>query len=164
MRGLYLTSVTLHLLAAVYWLGGMWFLALVAAPVMRRDLGEAERGRLFQGVGRRFRLHGMLAFAVLLVTGLMNLSLRGWLRPEVLGAADFWASPLGHALAAKLGLVLLMFLLTGAHDSLLGAQTAPDASPERNERRRRAAVWLARGNAVIGLVIVYFAVRIVRGG
>lgn len=163
MRGLYLTSVTLHLLAAVYWLGGMWFLALVAAPVMRRDLSEEQRGRLFQGIGRRFRLHGMLAFAVLLVTGLSNLYLRGWLRPEVLGAAGFWATPLGHALAGKLGLVLVMFLLTGAHDSLLGALAA-DASPERNERRRRAAVWMARLNAVLGLVIVYFAVRLVRGG
>ncbi|MGH9379305.1 MAG: DUF4149 domain-containing protein [Thermoanaerobaculia bacterium] len=164
MRGLYLTSVTLHVLAALYWLGGMWFLALVAAPVLRRDLEPEQRALVLQKVGHRFRFHGWLALAVLLVTGVANLQLRGWLRPEVIGEASFWASPLGHALAGKLGLVLVMFCLAGIHDFLLGPLASPGTPAERRQQIRRAAVWVARLNAVAGLVLVYFAVRLARGG
>ena len=35
MQELYYLSVTLHLLAALSWLGGIFFLALVGAPVLR---------------------------------------------------------------------------------------------------------------------------------
>lgn len=172
MRGLYLTSVTLHVLAALYWLGGMWFLALVAAPVLRRELAPEQRALVFQQVGHRFRFHGWLALAVLLVTGVANLQLRGWLRPEVMGEADFWASPLGHALAGKLGMVLVMFALAGIHDFLLGPLASPDhpaspggaPPPDKRRQLRMAAVWVARFNAVAGLVLVYFAVRLARGG
>lgn len=164
MRELYLTSVTLHVLAALYWLGGMWFLALVAAPVLRRDLAPEQRALVFQKVGHRFRFQGWLALAVLLVTGVANMQLRGWLRPEVMGEAGFWASPLGHALAGKLGMVLVMFALAGIHDFLLGPLASPETPPDRRQQLRRAAVWVARINAVAGLVLVYFAVRLARGG
>lgn len=164
MRGLYLTSVTLHVLAALYWLGGMWFLALVAAPVLRRDLAPEQRALVFQKMGYRFRFQGWLALAVLLVTGVANLQLRGWLRPEVMGEADFWARPLGHALVGKLGMVIVMFALAGIHDFLLGPLASPETPPERRQQLRKAAVWVARINAVAGLVLVYFAVRLARGG
>ena len=36
MPGLYWLSVTVHVLAAMLWLGGTFFLAAVGAPVLRK--------------------------------------------------------------------------------------------------------------------------------
>src|SRR5690554_4486628 len=48
---LYHLNVTLHVLAALLWLGGMFFLAVVGAPVLRKVEPAALRARLFQELG-----------------------------------------------------------------------------------------------------------------
>jgi putative copper resistance protein D len=54
MRNLYLLNVTLHVLAALLWLGGMFFFALVGAPVLRRLEPAALRARIFAEPGQAF--------------------------------------------------------------------------------------------------------------
>jgi uncharacterized membrane protein len=76
---LYWISVSLHVLAALFWLGGMFFLALVGAPLLRKVEPASLRAELFRDLGARFRLAGWIAIAVLLTTGLLNLQLRGLL-------------------------------------------------------------------------------------
>ena len=164
MRALYLTSVTLHVLATLYWLGGTWFFALVAAPILRREVEEPARRRVFQAIGRRFQVHGHAAFLLLVLTGLYNLYARGWLRPEVLGSGAFWGSPLGHSLAAKLVLVVVVFTLNGVHNSISRGLAGADPDTPETVRRRRLALGLARAAALLGLLLVVFAVRVARGG
>lgn len=85
---LYHLNVTVHLLAALFWLGGMLFLALVGAPALR-GLDDPElRGRLFADIGRRFRRAGWWAIGVLLVTGTLNLHFRRLLDAYEPGASD----------------------------------------------------------------------------
>jgi copper resistance protein D len=55
---LYYAAVTAHLLAALLWLGGMFFLGVVGAPVLRRVEPPALRQRLFHELGTRFRSVG----------------------------------------------------------------------------------------------------------
>lgn len=86
MRTLSLLNMTLHVLAAMLWLGGMLFLAVVGAPVLR-GLEPALRARLFHQLGVAFRRAGWIAIAVLLATGVLNLHFTGVLRPASLGAA-----------------------------------------------------------------------------
>src|SRR5690606_8596520 len=83
MTGLYLTSVTIHVLAALLWLGGMFFLAAVGAPVLRKVEPPSLRAELFQKLGEQFRRVGWAAIGVLIVTGIINLYFRGLLRAEV---------------------------------------------------------------------------------
>jgi copper resistance protein D len=73
----------LHVAAAITWIGGMLFIALVVVPVTRGLEDVALRRRLVQATGRRFRVVGWLALGVLVATGLVNLALR----PELLGAS-----------------------------------------------------------------------------
>lgn len=165
MGGLYFASVTLHVLAALFWLGGMFFLALVGAPVLRKVEPAAVRAQLFQQLGRQFRLVGWLAIAVLVVTGVLNLQLRGVLQWELLGSDAFWATRYGQSLAWKLGTVILMITVSAVHDFVDGpkASRLAPGTPAALRARRRAA-WMARLNAVAGVVLVIAAVRLARGG
>lgn len=165
MSALYWINVTVHVLAALLWLGGMFFLAAVGAPVLRRIDDARLRRDLFQRLGARFRSVGWAAIGVLLVTGVLNLHYRGVLRGEILLDSGFWTTPYGRALALKLATVTLMLTIQGVHDFLHGprAGRAEPGSAEGLGMRRRAAL-LARVNALVGIVLVYAAVRLARGG
>jgi uncharacterized membrane protein len=54
----------LHVAAAITWIGGMLFIALVVVPVTRGLEDVALRRRLVQATGRRFRVVGWLALGV----------------------------------------------------------------------------------------------------
>lgn len=157
--------VTLHVLAALLWLGGMFFLGVVGAPVLRAIEPAALRQRLFHLLGVRFRTVGWIAIAVLVTTGAIMLRARGLLAwSGVLGSAAFWRTPLGVALAFKLGSVVTMIAVSAVHDFLVGpaASRAEAGSAQAIALRRRAAL-LARLNALVGLVLVVAAVRLARG-
>ena len=165
MRALYLANVAVHILAAMFWLGGMFFLGAVGAPALRALEPAALRQRVFQQLGVRFRRAGWWAIAILLITGTLNLYFRGWLDWRVLGSADFWRTPLGHALAFKLLAVAAMIVVSSVHDFVLGprAGRAPPGSPLAISLRTHAA-HLARLNALLGVVVVVAAVMLARGG
>jgi uncharacterized membrane protein len=163
---LYYANVTIHVLAAILWLGGMFFLGVVGAPVLRAIEPPSLRQQLFQELGTRFRSIGWWAIAVLIVTGIVNLQYRGWLRWDgVFGSPSFWRTGLGHALAAKLIIVVLMLSISAFHDFIHGprAGRATPESPESVAYRRRAATF-GRINAILGVILIIAAVRLGRGG
>lgn len=158
--------VTLHLLAAMLWLGGMFFLALVGAPILRALEPPSLRQRLFHELGLRFRAVGWWAIGVLLITGVFLLQFRGLLRwSGVLGDPAFWGTSFGRALAAKLLAVALMIAVSFAHDFIVGPEAGrvTAGTPRAIALRRRAAL-MARANAVAGILLVLAAVRLARGG
>lgn len=162
---MYYLNVSLHVLAAIFWLGGMFFLAVVGAPVLRGIDPPALRARLFGELGRRFRAVGWGLIGVLLVTGVLNLRFLGLLDPDVLASSDFWATSLGRALLWKLVAVGAMLLFSAMHDFVLGpAASRLQAGSAEAGRARRWASWLARLNALAGIGVVLAAVRLARGG
>lgn len=165
MSSLYMLNVTIHVLAAMVWLGGMLFLAAVGAPVLRRIEPEELRARLFREIGVRFRWAGWVCIGVLVVTGILNLHFRGIVHEAVMGSPGFWGSPYGRSLAAKLAAVTAMIGISGIHDFVDGprASRLAPGSPEALAYRRRAAL-LGRANALLGVVVVWVAVRLARGG
>lgn len=133
-----LAARSLHVLAAVVWIGGMLFIALVLVPVMRRLGDPALRARLVHETGMRFRTVGWIALGLLLASGLVNL----WMRPYLLAVPRF------HV---KLGLVVLALALSAVHDFVLGPRAgAPGADPALRVR----ASWIARANVLVVLAIV----------
>ena len=127
-----------HVLAAITWVGGMLFVALVLVPVMRAQTDAALRARLLHQVGVRFRTVGWAALVLLLATGLLNL----WLWPYLLALPRFqW----------KLSLAALALVLSVVHDFVLGPRAgAPGADPALRVR----ASWIARVNVVVVLIVV----------
>lgn len=164
MRFLYLANVSVHVLAALVWLGGMFFLALVGAPVLRAVENAELRQRLFDQLGYRFRSVGWMALGVLFVTGLVNLHFRGALSLAVWSDPNWLRSSFGITLIIKLAAFVVMLVVEGYHDFVLGprAGRVQAGSPESLALRRQASLY-ARISAIAGLIIVLAAVRLARG-
>jgi uncharacterized membrane protein len=160
---IYNVLVYLHLFAALLWLGGMFFLGLVGAPVLRSIESVEMRQRLFNDLGVRFRNVGWAAIAVLLLTGMSILEVRGIFRSGAFVDAAFWRTPFGMALAVKLAMVASMVALSAYHDFALGP-AAGRATPGSSEALslRRKATMTARVSALLGLVLLYAATLLAR--
>lgn len=162
MRTLYFTLVTLHILAAITWIGGVLFIALVGAPALRH-VEPTLKTALWEAIGIRFRWVGWGAVILLLLSGIWLLWYRGWLAWSLLSSRAFWGAGVGLALGWKLGMVALMLVLSLVHDVALSPSRARalDARPDGAAIRRRV-VLLARVGAIAALGVVVAAVRLVR--
>ena len=64
----------LHMLATVVWLGGLAALSILVIPSARRSLETGAYSRLLEGIQRRLDPLGWLCLAVLVGTGLFQMS------------------------------------------------------------------------------------------
>lgn len=148
----YLILVTLHVLAAVVWIGGMLFLGVVLTPVLRGH-PPAERAALLRAVGRRFLKIAWTALAVLLLTGPILWSVRA-----------FQVTP---TLGAKLVLVAVILYLSVVHDFSLGPrlvdQLERGGEGEETARLRRQVAFLARLNTFLAVAVLILGVTVSRG-
>ena len=167
MRGLYLLSVWLHILAAAVWIGGIVFLSLVLVPVSRNPDYRSVASSIIQGTGIRFRVVGWICLSVLILSGVFNLYYRGF------GFIGFFRGLLGQGsfgtvLTIKLLLVSIILLISAIHDFLIGPKAmslwqADPTSPEAL-RLRRLASLIGRANLILALLVVALGVVLVRGG
>jgi len=145
MRGVYLASVWIHILAAMTWVGGMLAFVLMVMPYFRHQ-PEAARTAFMEWFGPRFGAVSWICLAVLAATGTFNLWVRGvrlddFLRPE-------WrATTFGHLLLIKLVLVVTVAAVSFAH-----------ARPALRPHARA----LGRALLVASLAIVALAAMLVR--
>ncbi len=167
MRTLYHLSVWLHVLGASLWLGGMLFLVLVMLPVTRQGEWRQMAASLVRRTGIRFRDVSWVAFAFLLLSGIFNLAYRGYTWADLF-SGRLWQGGFGHTLAWKLSLFAAVLLTSALHDFVVGPratrlwQEEPGGSSARTWRR--AAAWMGRLNLLLGVLIVFLAVAMVRGG
>ncbi len=143
----------LHLLAAMFWVGGQIFLVLVLLPVLRGSLTDRERTAVAARAGRRFLNLSTWALGILLLTGPLN----------VIAHGSSWASlrdsTWGHVLAAKVALVLVVVAITGLHAGYYGRRleelaATDDAAAPRRRRLQRQSVLLSALNLLLNLAIV----------
>ena len=149
---MYLTLVTLHVLGAVVWIGGMLFLGVVVTPILR-GFPAAERATLLSAVGRRFLKIAWTTLAVLLLTGPILWSLRA-----------FQITP---ALGVKLILVVVILYLSILHDFFLGprliAHLEQGGQGDETLRLRRRIAFLARLNTLLAVVVLILGVAVSQG-
>ncbi|MGQ0695110.1 MAG: DUF4149 domain-containing protein [Nitrospiraceae bacterium] len=153
-------AVSLHILAAITWIGGMTFLSFVLAPLVRKGSATPEFMAIFLSAARRFRIVVWLAMGVLLATGLILLSQRhiDFMNPAT------W-SPI---VTLKLGLVALLILLTLLHDLALGPWVSEISTIPESARTRRehnlvwTARWLPRLSLLIALAVILVALVLAR--
>ena len=162
----YVASVSLHILAACVWIGGMVFLAAAVLPVLRRPPFQAVAVPLIHAVALRFRWIAWGTLGLLVATGMANLHFRGfgW---AALGGGTVWRSGFGHVLGIKLALVALILAISAWHDLVVGPEftRAALAAPgvPRTRRLRRGAAWIGRLMLVLSIGVVALGVMLVRG-
>lgn len=152
--------VWLHLLAAISWIGGMVFLSVVLAPLVRGRKAAPEFTALFRSAALRFRIVVWSAMAVLLTTGPLLL----WQRGIPSTTPSLWP----QVLMVKLGLVALLLVLTLSHDLLLGPMVSrlsaiPEVARTTGQQRLiQLARWLPRLSLLLALAVVVAAVDLAR--
>lgn len=158
---LYRWSVALHVVSAVLWVGGMWFIGLVLAPELR-TLDPELRTTLYHRVGIRTRALGWAAIGLLVVTGAYNLAYRGvdWAR---FASAEFWGTRLGVVLGVKLTAVVGILVLSVLHDFVWGPKLRSlEAGGPRWRTMRSRVAWIGRVNALLALVVVILGTHLFR--
>ncbi len=163
---MYFWSAYLHILMAIFWIGGMLFTAAVLVPLSRDKMFENRRGYLFKKAGTIFSRISWVIFLLMIVTGVTTLLGMGY-SFEDLVSSWFWQSEYGSTLLGKLHIFGLVLVLSGLHDFWLGPKAARlmDEDPENpiTQRFRKASSWIGRINLLLGLLILYYAVILVRG-
>ncbi|TKB68490.1 MAG: hypothetical protein E8D52_05615 [Nitrospira sp.] len=157
---MYSTLVVLHILAAVSWVGGMIFLSLVLAPLVRGRKAAPEFMALFRSAALRFRPVVWIAMAILLITGPMLLSHRGL---SVMAPAS-WPG----IVTMKLTLVALLLFLTLLHDLVFGPQVSRVSTIAESQRTTgeqvifKSARWLPRLSLLLALAVIVAATVLAR--
>jgi len=161
----YTLVVLIHILAAIIWLGGMFFIAIVMVPVLRRLEPPQKRIEVLSATATRFRAISWIAILVLLITGVLNAINHG-VTMQKISTGEFFSSNFGKILILKLILVFAMLVLSAIHDFILGPRliellnsSNPDSS-QRLKKNRKYVSWLARINALLGILVVACAVML----
>lgn len=161
---MYFWAVFFHLIFVAFWLGGMLFTVAVLVPATRTKL-KSNKGLLFKELGTRFSRISWTIFFLLLLTGILALIGKGFPFDELL-SVNFWQTRYGNRLKLKLITFCLVLIFSGIHDFWLGPKAAElmDNEPDTSQTKyyRGASRWIGRINLVLGLIILFFAVGLVR--
>jgi copper resistance protein D len=161
---MYFWSAFIHVIIACFWIGGMLFTAAILVPATRKRLAS-QRGLLFTELGTRFSRLSWILFPILILTGFTALIGRGYSLAE-LTSLPFWQSAYGSTLFNKLTAFSVMLLVAALHDFWLGPKAAElmeeQPGSQTTRRYRKASSWGGRINLLLGLLILYFAVSLVR--
>lgn len=132
----------LHLLAAGFWVGGLFHFAL-GMPLIIKTLAAKERGAVLSAMASRFSALATLSVGTLVITGLYS----AWAQVTALSAL---ATPYGLALLGKISLVAPLFLLGALNLLWVRPRLTKDV---------KAGQWLRRfvtGEAILAALALLF--------
>ncbi|HZY16847.1 MAG TPA: CopD family protein [Ramlibacter sp.] len=140
----------LHLAGAIFWLGGMAFVAIALRPALHAQLQPPQRLPLAVQVLRRFFVLVLVSIALLLASGV----------PLLLQVPGRQAPPGWHAMA---GLGIVMVLIFGhlffapwrRLQRAVAAQDWPEGGRRMNQIGRLVQVNLALGWIAIAAVLLW---------
>lgn len=132
----------------------MLFLPLVLLPGIKDN---PDRRNLLMVTGLKFRFYGYIVLAILFVTGLLNIYLRG-----ISFSLDFFIrTRYGQLVELKIILFVLMLTVSLMHDVIVGRKALEQME---NQNIKLIARWTGRLLLLIALIMAYIGVVISRGG
>ncbi len=129
-------------------------MVLVLSPYVRK-LPPSISTEAYQEVGKRYSLWGtFIGLPLLFLTGLYNMHLMGVSFTDLISGS----SPYLSTLRLKIGFYIVTVLLAFSHDLYFGPKSA------KNPNLKKFARIFGVLNLIIGLIIIYLAVRLRLGG
>jgi len=154
MNSWYYISVWLHIVGASFWIGGMLFLPFVLLPGIKNN---PDRKNLLMATGLKFRFYGYIVLAILFITGLLNIYLRGL----SFSFNFFIMTRYGQLVELKIILFVLMKTISLLHNLIFEKKAIEQME---NKNIKLIARWTGRLLLLIALVMAYIGVVISRGG
>lgn len=130
----------LHLMAAGFWVGGLFHFALVA-PVVMQTLTAGQRRRVLSKLLPQFSTLAVLSVGTLIITGLYS----GWAQVTIPEAV---ATPYGWTLLAKLALIVPLLSLGAVNLLWIRRRLS------REDRAGHWLRWLITGEAVLAVLVL----------
>ncbi|MBL8023036.1 MAG: CopD family protein [Elusimicrobia bacterium] len=142
----------LHLTAALFWVGGQLFLALILAPVLRKTLTPKDRMPLSLAIAQRFKRFGHGALGILILTGFWQVRYIFFS-----STVSFFETDYGRIFGLKMGFLVLTLVLGVLHDkrwgpALVRTSHTPDSLDFKTATRR--IIFWARFNIAATLAVV----------
>ena len=145
-----------HLFSAVLFVGGSFFMWIVVVPASYTlTENEAERTRIVGKIAKQFAKIVNPALAVLVVTGLYNVT---WYLPSVGSLLSTYA---GHLLLAKLSAVVALIVMIYISNVYFGRRImrfAREGRLEELKALRRVSRIISFANLGLMVVILLFVV------
>ena len=140
----------LHLIATVFWIGGMAFVNMVLEPSLK-ELDPVQQGKLMGTIGKRFTIVAWGSVLLLLVTGFLR-------TPE--GLLFDTSDAYGTTLLLKHIVVLLMILFglrisLGLIPKISRGAPQPGQAPSPEFLKAQGQFHLlSRANFILGLIVL----------
>ncbi len=143
----------IHIIVASFWIGGMLFMAIVLSPYVRKLPTSVEA---FQEVGKRYSFWGtVIGLPILFITGIFNSHFIGGLN----SIGDLFQSyPYVNTLKLKLLFFFITVVIAVSHDFYFGQRA------HINKKYKNITRVLGITNLIIGILIIYLAVKLRFGG
>ncbi len=157
MLPLWYLSVTVHILAAILWVGGQAFMILALMPALREPAHRAVARTMLVSSIHRYGRVSTVCLHLLALTGLFNLWFRTGFNLQ---------SPVTHAGLTKAMLWLVLLAISLYHDKVLGKRTveawARDPGGAETLALRRKSMLLGRVGFLLAVLMVFLGMWIVR--
>ncbi len=151
---LLIISTWIHLLSAVIWIGGIFFILFVALPVAKRTIEQP--GKLIGSIGRRFVPLANISIIFIFLTGIfMSLSSHNF--------SDITSlkNPFSQTLSVKVMAALIMSCIHFYRGLILTPKierlTAEGSPPENIKRLQRLSLNLVKINFALGTTVLFLA-------
>ncbi len=146
--------LVIHILVASFWIGGMLFMAIVLSPYIRKLPIGTEA---FQEVGKRYSFWGtVIGLPILFITGVLNAIYIGGV--DSIQTFITGSYPYIKTLKFKIMLFFITVLIAVTHDFYFGVRA------HLSRRYKKITRILGITNLIIGIIIIYLAVKLRFGG
>ncbi len=149
MREILLTVFTwIHLISAVVWIGGIFFILFVALPSAKKTLEQP--GKLMGAVGKRFVPLANISILLIFMTGIfMSLSTH-----RLTNFSNLWPQTLFVKVLIALVMASIHFYRGLVLTPKIGRLTAEGGHSEQVEKLQKLSLNLVKTNLVIGMTVL----------
>ena len=148
----------LHMLATVVWIGGLAALAVIFLPAARRLLAPADYSNLLAKIQRRLQMVGWFSLAVLVVTGLFQMSshpaYQGFLTIDSMWAVAILIKHLVIGLMVLISAYLTWGILPAMQRMALIRASGRQVDESATRRLELRESRILTGNLVLSIVVL----------